>query len=288
MPASHRAPGNDGGNGGSSEASGGAGATGSGGSATSHEGGSDVDARSSGGSSSGGASSSGSGGTRGSGGASNGGTTSDEASVNTDPGNLVLIGHTFDSNNTEDEKVLENALFVGGGSGPLRILEYTEGLSDGYNSVATPSVVHPFITSYAKTIGRTAAFTALTDYRNLWGRARLGRRPARLRPSCAESGQDEVIAHTWGPDVTAFLGHGGTVVVLDAAERSISSIPTHNASPYRGRPRSLRPIDRDSVGGDRDAFRRDADRPDRFRPHFSVFPRRPNTRTIRVPLGEPS
>jgi len=180
------------------------------------------DGASSGGNSSNGGSSS-TGGSSGTGGTTGGGTGSGgmgpDSSAPNGHGHIVLIGHGFDNNDSTDQRILENAVFLTERSGTVRVLEYTE-----FNS-GTSATVEPFLTSYAGSVGRAISFAALTDYRNL--QTALPNADVLLiydQPNDPYRGpQVSFIANTWSPDMEAFMAAGGVVVVLDGGSSSTAA-----------------------------------------------------------------
>ena len=132
-------------------------------------------------------------------------------------GHLVLIGHTFDSNTSADERLLDNAIFLTDRPGTVNVLEYSEFLSSGGEIVDARPTVHPFVQTYAKSLGRDIAFTALPDYRNL--RDQLPSTDVLIvyNQFLAPTGEVPEIAYTWNPLIDSFLNDGGVVVVLDSS-----------------------------------------------------------------------
>jgi len=78
-------------------------------------------------------------------------------------GHVVLIGSWYAQHTPDDERVLENSVFLGGGKSAVRVLEFVQFVKNATGGYEPD--VHPFLSSRATAIGRSVTFTELNDYR---------------------------------------------------------------------------------------------------------------------------
>lgn len=163
------------------------------------------------------------GGASGSGGADGGTSDSSvpsDGGVTGPTGHLILIGDDYADYNAQDQRILQNAVFLHSEIGNVRVVEYVQYTKDSMGAGFSVTAVESFLTDYATAHQRAVTFDSLDDYTVLDQHLIAADVLLVYDQWCSSgtcgggAGAMPTLQTLWNPILRAFLARGGIVIVL--------------------------------------------------------------------------